>query len=75
MPYITSSDGPKIWYDALGEGEVLFLIGGSSLVRRQWDFMVPFLQDRFRVILYDQRGRAYPRDLPQESPPRNGLTI
>jgi pimeloyl-ACP methyl ester carboxylesterase len=56
MPYITSSDGPKIWYDALGEGEPLFLIGGSSLVRRQWDFMVPFLQDRFRVILYDQRG-------------------
>ncbi len=56
MPYITREDGPKIWYDVAGEGDPLVLIGGSSLVRRQWDFMVPFLQDRFKVILCDQRG-------------------
>jgi len=56
MPYITSNDGKKIWYDVVGDGEPLVLIGGSSLVHRQWDFMLPILQDHFKVILYDQRG-------------------
>ena len=56
MPYITSEDGKKIWYDVAGRGEPLVLIGGSSLVHRQWDFMLPILKDDFKVILYDQRG-------------------
>lgn len=57
MSYVTSKDGVKIWYDIItGDGEPLVLIGGSSLVHRQWDFMLPLLQDRFKVVLYDQRG-------------------
>ena len=56
MPYITANDGKKIWYDVVGDGDPLVLIGGSSLVHRQWDFMLPILQDHFKVILYDQRG-------------------
>lgn len=34
----------------------LVLVGGGSLVHRQWDFLLPILKDHFRVILYDQRG-------------------
>ena len=45
MPCITSNDGKEIWYDVVGKGEPLVLIGGSSLVHRQWDFMLPMLQD------------------------------
>lgn len=56
MAYITSQDEKKIWYDVVGDGEPLVLIGGSSLVHRQWDFMLPMLRDHFKVILYDQRG-------------------
>lgn len=56
MPHITSNDGKSIWYDVVGDGEPLVLVGGSSLVHRQWDFLVPLLQDHFEVILYDQRG-------------------
>jgi 3-oxoadipate enol-lactonase len=56
IPYIISHDGKQIWYDIIGGGEPLVLIGGSSLVHRQWDFMLPLLQDYFKVILYDQRG-------------------
>ncbi len=48
--------GRKVWYDVLGEGDPLALIGGSSLVHRQWDFMVPILRDHFKVILFDQQG-------------------
>ena len=69
MPYITSLDGKKIWYDVTGKGEPLVLIGGSSLVRRQWDFLVPILQDHFKVILYDQRGAG----LSDRSP--EGITV
>ena len=65
MAYITSNDGKKIWYESLGKGDPLVLIGGSSLVHRQWDFMVPILQDYFNVILYDQRGAGFSDRTPQ----------
>lgn len=58
MPYITST-GEKVWYDVVGDGEPLVLIGGTSLVHRQWDFMMPILRDHFKVILYDQRGAGF----------------
>jgi pimeloyl-ACP methyl ester carboxylesterase len=56
MPYIVDQAGKKVWYEVLGEGNPLALIGGSSLVHRQWDFMAPILRDYFKVILFDQRG-------------------
>jgi pimeloyl-ACP methyl ester carboxylesterase len=59
VAYLTSSDGKRIWYDVVGDGDPLVLIGGSSLVHRQWDFMLPILQDHFKVILYDQRGAGH----------------
>ena len=69
MPYITSSDGIKIWYDAVGQGDPLVLIGGSSLVSNQWEFMLPILKDHFRVILYDQRGAG------RSDRPTSGITV
>ncbi len=56
MPDLLTPDGFKIWYDVAGEGEPLVLIGGSSLVHNQWDFMAPLLRDRFKIVFYDQRG-------------------
>ncbi len=69
MPHVTANDGKRIWYEVHGEGEPLVLIGGSSLVRRQWDFMLPILRDRFKVILYDQRGAGL------SDRPSSGITI
>jgi pimeloyl-ACP methyl ester carboxylesterase len=69
MPHITSSDRKQIWYDSVGQGEPLALVGGSSLVHRQWDFILPFLRDRFRVILYDQRGAGL------SERPSHGITV
>jgi pimeloyl-ACP methyl ester carboxylesterase len=68
MPYVTNK-GIKIWYDVVGEGEPLVLIGGSSLVHSQWDFMLPILKDHFKVILYDQRGAGL-----SDRPPA-GITV
>lgn len=69
MAYLTNSEGKKVWYEVIGEGEPLVLIGGSSLVHRQWDFMVPILKDHFKIILYDQRGAG----LSDRSP--DGITV
>lgn len=68
MPYVKSS-GANIWYDVVGDGEPLVLIGGSSLVHRQWDFMLPILRDHFKVILYDQRGAGL------SDRPASGITV
>ena len=69
MPKVTSSDGTKIWYDVVGEGDPLVLIGGSSLVSDQWEFMLPILKDHFKVILYDQRGAG------RSDRPPAGITV
>jgi len=69
MPYVTSNDGKKIWYDIVGNGEPLVLIGGSSLVHQQWDFMLPLLRDYFKLILYDQRGAGL------SDRPSSGITV
>jgi len=56
MAYLSTCDNKKIWFDTVGTGDPLVLIGGSSIVHRQWDFMVPILKDNFKLILFDQRG-------------------
>ena len=69
MPHITSNDGVRIWYEATGKGDPLVLIGGSSLVSNQWEFMLPILKDHFRVVLYDQRGAG------RSDRPTSGITV
>ena len=69
MSHIISEDGIKIWYDVVGEGDPIVLIGGSSLVSNQWEFMLPILKDHFRVILYDQRGAG------RSDRPTSGITV
>lgn len=69
MPTVTSQDGVKIWYDVVGTGGPLVLIGGSSLISNQWEFMLPILKDHFKVILYDQRGAG------RSDRPESGITV
>jgi pimeloyl-ACP methyl ester carboxylesterase len=69
VAYVTAEDGKRIWYDVVGTGDPLVLVGGSSLVHRQWDFLLPLLKDRFKVILYDQRGAGL------SDRPARGITV
>ncbi len=69
MAYVTTKDGKRIWYDVVGAGDPLVLVGGSSLVHRQWDFLAPILKDQFKVILYDQRGAGL------SDRPARGITV
>jgi pimeloyl-ACP methyl ester carboxylesterase len=56
MAYATMEDGKRVWYETVGNGQPVVLIGGSSIAHRQWDFMVPILRDHYRLVLFDQRG-------------------
>jgi hypothetical protein len=45
----------RVWYTRIGEGDPLVLIGGSSLVHNQWDFILSELTDSFQVVLYESK--------------------
>ena len=46
----------QIYYETRGEGEPLLLIAGIGQDHNTWGLMAPRLEDRFRLILPDNRG-------------------
>jgi pimeloyl-ACP methyl ester carboxylesterase len=46
----------KLYYEELGEGEVVILLHAHSLDRRMWDDVFYKLAKNYRVIRYDLRG-------------------
>jgi pimeloyl-ACP methyl ester carboxylesterase len=69
MPVINRPDGVGVWYDTIGHGEPLVLVGGSGLASNQWEFMLPLLRDRYQLILFDQRGAG------RSNRPTSGITV
>jgi pimeloyl-ACP methyl ester carboxylesterase len=55
MPY-TENDGTKIYWSEQGEGEPLLLIMGLGYTSDMWFRFAPRLSERFRVIMFDNRG-------------------
>jgi pimeloyl-ACP methyl ester carboxylesterase len=55
MPKVTAN-GIEIYYETHGDGQPLVLISGIGYTNWQWNRMVPYLADRFRVITFDNRG-------------------
>jgi hypothetical protein len=56
MSYVTSQDGTRIWYDVIGNGDPLVLIGGSSLVSNQWEFGLRFRLEGGQARRQGRRG-------------------
>ncbi|MHB1103755.1 MAG: alpha/beta fold hydrolase [Devosia sp.] len=48
--------GASIHYETLGAGPPLLLVAGTASDGASWGPLVPLLQDRFRLILIDNRG-------------------
>ena len=55
MPF-TGHEGAKLYWDAAGSGEPLLLIMGLGYTSDMWFRVRPALEDRFRLIWFDNRG-------------------
>lgn len=55
MPFAENS-GVKLYWEEEGEGEPLLMIMGLGYGLAMWHRVRPVLADRFRVILFDNRG-------------------
>ena len=67
MPFATSTDGVRIFYTTMGEGERLILAHGGTHTWESWQDLgyVAALKDRFQLILFDARGHGR-SDMPHE---------
>lgn len=76
MPYATSDDGVRIYYEAEGNGPPLMLVHGSGGNHAIWWQQVPYFAQRHLTVTVDLRGfgnsdniaegpdaRDFPRDL------------
>ncbi|WP_054855801.1 alpha/beta hydrolase [Vulcanisaeta sp. JCM 16161] len=55
MPFTTSKDGTRIYYEVIGSGEPLVLIQGFSWDLTTWHFQWE-LAYKFRLVLLDNRS-------------------
>jgi 3-oxoadipate enol-lactonase len=55
VPYATR-DGVKIYWEEHGSGDPLLLIMGLGATLEWWNRLVPVLAERFRTIVFDNRG-------------------
>ena len=55
MPKV-HTNGIELYYEVHGAGKPLVLISGLGYTLWQWHRMVPYLAERFKVIVFDNRG-------------------
>src|SRR5687767_340969 len=68
MPFVTSTDGVRIFYLTTGQGESVVLSHGSTHTWESWQDLgyVDRLKDRYQLVLMDSRGHGQsgkPHDL------------
>jgi 3-oxoadipate enol-lactonase len=76
MPFATSADGARVYFETHGSGPAVLFVHGSGGHHSAWWQQVPHLADRFTVVTLDLRGfgrsdssmgefdsRAFPDDI------------
>jgi 3-oxoadipate enol-lactonase len=67
MPFGTTRDGTRIFYEITGAGLPLLLVSGQASDHHMWDPILPDFTSRFQVITADYRGTGE-SDTPLEKP-------
>ncbi len=52
----TFHEGTRLWYEVIGKGRPLTLIGGFGIAQNQFDFALPFLKPHFQLMNWNYRG-------------------
>jgi pimeloyl-ACP methyl ester carboxylesterase len=63
MPYLTTNDGVKLYYEDSGAGRSILFIHEFSGDYRAWELQVRYFGRRYRCITYNARGYP-PSDVP-----------
>jgi pimeloyl-ACP methyl ester carboxylesterase len=65
MPYLTTSDSSRLYYEEAGTGKPLLFIHGWSLSSQVWLQQIEFFSSRYRCLTFDLRGHG--RSMPSSS--------
>ena len=55
MPF-AMVNGANLYYELVGKGEPMVLLGGSGFGRQNVEPLIPYLESRFTMLWFDQRG-------------------
>lgn len=69
MPEFITSDNIRLSYDDEGKGKTLLFMHGWTADKLSFQFVIPNLIDKYRVISYDHRGHG------ESEIPEQGLTL
>ena len=64
MPYLTTNDGVKLYFEESGSGRAILLIHEFSGDYRAWEQQVRYFARRYRCITYNARGYP-PSEVPE----------
>ena len=65
MPYATTDDGVKLYYEEVGSGTPIVFVHEFAADHRSWEAQMRFFGQRHRCITYGARGYP-PSDIPEK---------
>ncbi len=66
MPYATTDDGVKLWYEETGAGAPIVFVHEFAADHRSWEMQLRHFGQRYRCITYGARGYP-PSDVPEKA--------
>ena len=58
MPFYTTPDGVKLYYEIAGNGKPLLFLHGWTMSSRVWNYQVDWFVEEYQVITLDLRGHG-----------------